>query len=1110
MIKSKYVDESSREDYTFIDEHSQIARQQHHQGKRSFGSVSSHLLPTSHRDSPPPSPNSRDGADGVAGTALARSSSDAMTPQSIREKRRRQNRKSLTTMKNPLVRKSRRLIYAVDFEHDMDMLVSMKLDLSDKKFAFMPRIKDRIMNFEIKEWRGNDSSTVAVVTTNLVDFTTPVHVMGQLKRCVLFPVRLRSNKLCKLRVTISSIWLNAHQFQMHLQSMIQSADEKQRKKYNEYFVVEEDEEQFFPAMNPSPIRAAAASASTPGVFTPRAAYRRDSDANTGDTATAGATQQASSNGGLSDSNGSRNSGSKPLVPPLMLHQHQSRDSPRESSMSDTSSSPPSATGFGISPRTSSFTQDASHFVIQLKKLKTEMAKLLQEKKDLQMKLQEREFQTTVDENDTPIASHLKAVINRVFGACSDLKEQLSHVEQSVNQIHGRVDLFERDRSGMPHFQASPGDEPRTVGLVYLDIHSKSRMWHMSQDAMIRVLHIYEELFADCLQQCSGSVLQTDGDSMVCCFSSCKMAIRFCLLLQIKLHNAAWPQELLELDAHDSNNMYNSLHRRLLRASFDEMDAELDLLPSVPRSKYQPLVRGLGVRMGIEVGRLMELSDTSSAPIISIPVRTAPGRALLSPGGPSDIDREKGISDSSTTTTARQSSMPTLRYFYHDSSKQFVFFGDALKRVIVISQYAQAGQIFISDYVWLCLQEENKMLKQHGVEEKYPPIRTIVQDLGMHQLNGLAMEDADDSTLDDGYLSDHQDDDAFLSHYVEKERLRLVIPEQLQGREYTRQQIEELELCTSQSFLVNSLYDCLDQWREKVIEKIKEQLNSFEEEMPRVNMLYRIYEEENRQKEQHSETEGGPLDLLSKKQQELTMQLLDTRSKCESIENRMTQLEQILRKMSTQVLVGDQLSEDVINSQTKMSDISATVQEQSRMIRNLVQQTLDFKSREEIKRVKEEYERKLLVRDLEIERLSKKYGLETSDTSSSSAVRKLDNTIMRTFSLLESFSFDDSSDEEMDDEDDSEMIHTTDITAVEDGKGTVDMEVMNGEDEDEDRVREIATPVRSAFRTPTRRITPSTPTSVHRRTPHSPALERLKHQNESIRQKIELYRNQQQT
>lgn len=63
--------------------------------------------------------------------------------------------------------------------------------------------------------------------------------------------------------------------------------------------------------------------------------------------------------------------------------------------------------------------------------------------------------------------------------------------------------------------------------------------------------IFDEAVQTCLKMCSGYELVTNGtntssdsDAVIACFSSTKMAVKFCLMLQVKLLEADWPKELM--------------------------------------------------------------------------------------------------------------------------------------------------------------------------------------------------------------------------------------------------------------------------------------------------------------------------------------------------------------------------------------------------------------------------------------------------------------------------------------------------------------------------------------------------------------------------------------
>jgi len=119
------------------------------------------------------------------------------------------------------------------------------------------------------------------------------------------------------------------------------------------------------------------------------------------------------------------------------------------------------------------------------------------------------------------------------------------------------------------FEAPTG----TVTLVFTDIESSTRLWERLDDSFEPALALHDQILRDALQEHSGYEVQKTGDAFVLAFASASDAVRYCLDVQLRLHQADWPDALLN----------------------DKAAADLT------RPSNDGAFRGIRVRMGIHTG-----------------------------------------------------------------------------------------------------------------------------------------------------------------------------------------------------------------------------------------------------------------------------------------------------------------------------------------------------------------------------------------------------------------------------------------------------------------------------------------------------------------------------
>lgn len=121
-----------------------------------------------------------------------------------------------------------------------------------------------------------------------------------------------------------------------------------------------------------------------------------------------------------------------------------------------------------------------------------------------------------------------------------------------------------DRGGPPE-----GD----VTLVFTDVEGSTALWESAPEAMRAALRLHDGQARALLATLGGYEVKTEGDAFMVAFSEPAAAVRWCLDLQVALHQAAWSPEIL---ARPEAGPLGDPH--------------------------QPHLRGLRVRMGVHRGR----------------------------------------------------------------------------------------------------------------------------------------------------------------------------------------------------------------------------------------------------------------------------------------------------------------------------------------------------------------------------------------------------------------------------------------------------------------------------------------------------------------------------
>jgi hypothetical protein len=154
--------------------------------------------------------------------------------------------------------------YRVSFDEHIEYVAKLKWNAEALENVSLSPLHECLLQMDLCEHKDQNIQVLAQISANLVEFTTsysqtanielqrqypaynstPQHALqayirssSSLKRTVLFPIEIKNEKLIKLRVTISSVWINEQQQQ----------PKKPLAKLNTYFIVDEEAQVLLPS-----------------------------------------------------------------------------------------------------------------------------------------------------------------------------------------------------------------------------------------------------------------------------------------------------------------------------------------------------------------------------------------------------------------------------------------------------------------------------------------------------------------------------------------------------------------------------------------------------------------------------------------------------------------------------------------------------------------------------------------------------------------------------------------------------------------------------------------------------------------------------------------------
>ncbi|MEZ4316376.1 MAG: adenylate/guanylate cyclase domain-containing protein [Myxococcota bacterium] len=107
----------------------------------------------------------------------------------------------------------------------------------------------------------------------------------------------------------------------------------------------------------------------------------------------------------------------------------------------------------------------------------------------------------------------------------------------------------------------------SVTLVFTDIEGSTKLWEANEEVARHSLHAHDAVMRSVLHRFGGYEVKTEGDAFMVAFSKPSAALRFCVEVQLSLHQHPWSDALLDR----------------------------------PEASVKPGFRGLRVRMGVHEG-----------------------------------------------------------------------------------------------------------------------------------------------------------------------------------------------------------------------------------------------------------------------------------------------------------------------------------------------------------------------------------------------------------------------------------------------------------------------------------------------------------------------------
>eukprot|EP01080_Neovahlkampfia_damariscottae_P004149 gene4149-7459_t len=123
-----------------------------------------------------------------------------------------------------------------------------------------------------------------------------------------------------------------------------------------------------------------------------------------------------------------------------------------------------------------------------------------------------------------------------------LQQRESELQNQLQLLEDQLKFYEKEKYQFKKGRKGPYGE---VTLVFTDVQDSTSLWEMSSSVMQKSLKIHNQEIRKVIEETNGFEVKTEGDAFMCAFDSAIEAINFALLVQIRLMEANWPEEVFK-------------------------------------------------------------------------------------------------------------------------------------------------------------------------------------------------------------------------------------------------------------------------------------------------------------------------------------------------------------------------------------------------------------------------------------------------------------------------------------------------------------------------------------------------------------------------------------
>jgi len=205
--------------------------------------------------------------------------------------------------------------------------------------------------------------------------------------------------------------------------------------------------------------------------------------------------------------------------------------------------------------------------------------------------------------------------NQSLSKLKELNEELQNNEKDLKTklqlVQDQLDFHENDKKLRKKGRKGPYDE---VTLVFTDVQDSTSLWEMSSSVMQKSLKIHNQEIRKVIEETNGFEVKTEGDAFMCAFDTPLDAINFALLVQIRLMEANWPEDVfkhksgkIEKDNEDKTTFKGFRVRMGIHTGFPIVEVD----PTTDREDYfGPMVNKSARVESKAKGGMIVISDST--------------------------------------------------------------------------------------------------------------------------------------------------------------------------------------------------------------------------------------------------------------------------------------------------------------------------------------------------------------------------------------------------------------------------------------------------------------------------------------------------------------------